>query len=121
MWKILLGLLTGPLGKISSDIKEAYQSKLSAANDSERIAADERIARLEASRDIIIANQPNFSFQLVQLGLALPYVLYNAKLVFWDKIMGWGVTEPLSPELTYIQMMVLGGFFLDQGIKRYKK
>lgn len=121
MWNILLGLLGGPLKTISNDIKEAYQSRLNAQNTTERVAADERISKLEANRDVIIANQPNRSFQVVQLGLALPYVLYNAKLIIWDKILEWGVTDPLSPELTYIQMMVLGGFFLDQGIKRYRK
>jgi hypothetical protein len=113
IWKLLLGFLTGPLSKISEDIKEAYQSKLNAVNDAERIAADERIALLEARKTSILAAQSDPIERWVRIGLALPFVIYINKLVLWDKVLAWGSTDPLSPELYQIMMLVLGGYFVD--------
>lgn len=113
MWSILLGFLGGPLKSISNDIKEAYQSKLNAANDAERVAADERISKLESRRDVILAGQSSPTERWIRFGYALPFVLYNAKLVIWDKVFALGVTDPLGPELAQISSIVLAGFFLD--------
>ncbi len=120
MWQLLLGLVSGPLTRVSNDIKEAYQSKLKAQNDSERILADERIAILEARKTSILAAQSNPAERWVRAGIAFPFVVYINKLVLWDKVLGWGVTDPLSPELAQIMMVVLGGYFIDTIVRRFK-
>ena len=125
MLSIVLGVLssffTSSLKTVSNDIKEAYRSRLDAKNDSERIAADERIARLEARKSTIMAAQSDPMERWVRIGWALPFVAYNAKLLIWDKMLGWGVTDPLSPELSYIQMTVLSGYFLLATAKVIRK
>lgn len=118
MWKFLVGLLTGPLTAISNDLKEAYQSKLNAKNDAERIAADERITLLEARKSIILAAQSDPAERWLRIGLAVPVVLYVNKLFIWDKLLGWGVTDNLSPELWQFFWIIVGGFFIDASIKR---
>jgi hypothetical protein len=115
--KILLGFLSGPLSSISSDIKEAYQSKLNAANDKERVAADERINLLEARKSIILASQSSPTERWVRLGFAIPFVLYNAKLIVWDKMLAWGTTDALGAELSHTGMVILSGFFIDSTVK----
>lgn len=117
MWSVLLSLVTGPLTSISHDLKEAYQSKLNAANDAERIAADERINLLEARKSTILAAQSDPIERWVRVGFALPCVVYINKLYIWDKVLGWGVTDNLSPELWQILWIVLGGYFVDMTVR----
>lgn len=120
MFKLLLSFFTGPLADISNDIKEAYTAKLNAKNDSERIAAEERIALLEARKEIILKAQSDPFERFVRITLALPFILYINKLVIWDKFLGWGVTDNLSPDLWNLLYVVVGGYFLDLGIRRFK-
>lgn len=112
-----MALFSGPLSSISRDLKEAYQSKLEAANDKEKIAADERINILEGRKSIILAAQSDPLERLVRILFALPYLLYNFKLIVYDKMMGWGVTDPLSDNLTQLGWVIVGGYFLDATVK----
>lgn len=113
MWTFISAFFTGPLTNISNDIKEAYQSKLKAANDAERIAADERITILEAQESIIRAAQSDPYERWVRIFLAIPVIVYVNKLLIWDKVLKLGVTDPLSTELQQFFWVVVGGFFLD--------
>lgn len=113
MLKILFGLLTGPLAAISNDIKEAYQSKLNAKNDAERIAADERINLLEARKTTIMAAQSDPYERWVRIAFAFPFVVYLWKLILYDKVLEWGVTDGLSPELSHLFWVIVGGYFVD--------
>ncbi len=121
MLKLVLGLLSGPLSSISSDIKEAYQSKLQAKNDAERVAADERIAVLEAQRATIIAGQSNPVERWIRPLFGLIAISYFGKVVFWDKVLGLGITDNLSPEFHNIFMIIVSGFFIDATVKRFIK
>ena len=110
--KILGSFFNGPLTQISNDLKEAYQARLNAKNDSERIEAEKQISFLEGQKEIILQAQKGKVEQWVRPSLALPFILYNMKLVVYDKMFGWGVTDPLSSELYQVEMIVLGGYFL---------
>lgn len=116
-WKIIGSFFNGPLSQISSDLKEAYQSKLNAANDAERIASDERINLLEARKSTILAAQSDPVERWVRLGFALPCIVYVNKLIIWDKVLSLGVTDPLSSDLNQLFWVIIGGYFLDTTIK----
>lgn len=117
MLKLLLGFLSGPISDISNDLKQAYQSKLAAANDAERIAADERINLLEDRKSVILAAQSDPVERLVRVGYAIPCLTYLWKLLLWDKVLSLGATDGLSPELWHVFMIILGGYFLDVTIR----
>lgn len=52
----LLSLLTGGVvEKFTGPLLDAYKAKLNAANDADRIAAEQTIKRIEAARDIAVA------------------------------------------------------------------
>src|SRR6185503_4317023 len=123
MWliKLVLGFLSGPLSQISTDLKEAYQSKLNATNDKERIAADERINNLEARKSIILAAQSDPVERWVRVLFAFPCIIYVNKLVVWDKVLGLGTTDNLSMDLWNYFYIILGGYFLDTIVQRIKK
>lgn len=118
---LLTSFLTGPLKVISNDIKELQIAKLQAQNDSERLAYDERINILEARKSVIQSSQSDRLWRIGRALLALPFIVYINKLIVWDKVLAWGTTDPLSPDLTYIMMMIVGSYFLDAGIRMFKK
>jgi hypothetical protein len=110
--KWLLQLLGGG---IPDQLRRAYEAKLNAANDSDRIAAEVQVARLEA-RQASHAIGGRW-ITMIQIGFALPFVLYNAKLVVYDKMMGLGVTDPLSPALYDLQSVIIGFFFVTTTVR----
>ncbi len=111
----------GGLSGIAGELRQAYKDRLTAANDEARIDADLRIKELEAQRAVIVAAQQDNVERWVRVGFALPFIVYNAKLLIWDKVLALGVTDPLSAELMRIQMTVLGGYFLFLTAKAIRK
>lgn len=100
MWSWLASLIGGP---IISGLINAYKGKLDAANVQDRIAADlaskEIEAEIEARKQasaIIIAEQGRWYTAMIRPLLALPIVIYFWKVIVWDKVLGWGVTDPIT-------------------------
>ena len=102
-------------GGIADPLRRAYEAKLTAQNDSERLVAEVSIARLEA-RQASHAIGGRW-ITLIQIAWALPFVIYNAKLIIWDKVLGWGITDPLSPALYDLQSVIVGVFFVTTTIR----
>lgn len=121
MWSILGIFFKTALGTISEDLKEAYRAKQDAKTEQERIAAGERISILEARKTSILAAQSDPFERWVRIGFAFPVVVYQGKLLLWDKVLGLGSTDPLSPELQTFVAIVVGGYFVVDGIKRIWK
>lgn len=116
---ILSSLFGGGLTGIADKIADAYKAKLAAENDVERVAADERIKTLQAQRDVLVAESQSGGIQAwIRPLFALPFVIYNAKLVVIDKVLGWGTTDPLSDELFQIEMLIIGAYFLTRSAEK---
>ena len=96
----LASLIGGP---IVNGLIEGYKEKLDSANTHDRIAADlavkdiegEIAARQQASA-IIIAEQGRWYTAIIRPLLALPIIIYFWKVIVWDKVLGLGVTDPLT-------------------------
>ena len=106
----LLGLIN-PLGMIVSKIGDVQMRLAAEANDAARVALEGELGVLNARKDVILA---------VRIGFAVPFFLYIWKLVLWDKPLGWGVTDGLSSDLWAILYIVLGGYFVDTVVRRFK-
>jgi len=120
----MLGMITnllggGIVGTIAKQINVAYQNKLNAKNAKERIEADKLIAELEARRAVLVAEQGHWMTRWIRPAFALPFVIFNFKVVVWDKVLGWGVTDDLSAEFWQLQMIVFGCYFLTRPIEKY--
>ena len=113
--KTLVGWITGDL---TGALERAHRDRLAARNDSERLAADERIKGLEARQQVILAAQGDPIERFVRIGFAAPFVIYIWKVVVWDKVLALGSTDPLSSSLDTILMIVLGGYFVDTAVRR---
>lgn len=108
MWLTLAG--------IASKLASAYAAREAAATDAERIKADITIKQLEA-RQASIVNGGRLS-AWVQVLWAVPFIIYTWKLVLWDKVLGMGVTDPLSADLANLQQIIVGAFFLTVAVDK---
>lgn len=115
---ILSWFTGGAFEVIGGQITRAYEAKLSAQNDAARIDAQKRIATLEAQQSVLIAEQRSMITRWIRPAFALPFVIYNFKIVVWDKVLGLGATDPLSPHYWQLQMIVFGAYFLTRPFEK---
>ena len=115
---ILKFLGSGGISAIGEQLRAAYELKLKAQTDHEKLEADQRIQELQAQQSVLIAEQGNWMTRWIRPAFALPFVIYNAKVVVWDKVLGLGVTDPLSAEFAQMQMVMIGAYFLGRSIEK---
>lgn len=121
--KALTGF-SGAITSISNAIANERIAQINATTEQEKIAAGERISALEQRRAVLIAEagtKGGWINQAIRASFALPFVIYNAKLVIWDKVMAWGSTDPLSTELFQIEMACIGFYFVYETVARAKR
>ena len=111
-----LGSLLG--GPFATAAVNAYAAKLDAGNNAQKIAADlaAREAAINERRDaldaqIVTAEQGRWYTAIIRPLFASPFLIYNFKIVVWDKVFGWGSTDPLSSELLQVESITLAGYF----------
>lgn len=120
----MLGLLISlvdPISRIAGKIVEARIAAANAQTDREKIAADERVKTLEARQAVLVAESGSRINSIIRACFALPFVIYNAKLVVWDKVLDLGSTDPLSPELFQIELVCIGFYFLHSIVDRWRR
>lgn len=120
----LLFSLVNPIASIVGKIADAKVELAKAQTDTERVHAQERVETLQAKRDIMIAEAGGpygWVNAWIRAGFALPFVIYNGKLVLWDKVLGWGSTDALSTELFQIEIACISFYFLYDITSRFKR
>ena len=115
MW--LLQLLN-PLKAIGEQLNRAYEAKLLAMNDKERIDAEKQISQLEAQRDIIMAEQGHGMTRWIRPMLAAPVVIFWWKIIVWDTVLGWGTTPHPGEYVMWLAVAVPNVFFLMRPVEK---
>lgn len=100
MWAWLANLIAGPIiGKVI----DGYKAKLAAGNDRDRMAADLAAKELavdqrasELRTQLLITEQGRWYTAIIRPLFALPLIVYFWKTIVWDKVLGWGSTDPLT-------------------------
>lgn len=122
MWTWLASFLGGP---VINGLISAYKAKLAATNTTDAQAADlaakeiaGEIALRQTEASIIRQEEGRWYTSLPRPMFAFIFIVYVGKCVIWDKVLGWGATDPLSPELTNIEMIVIGGYFGGRTIEK---
>lgn len=107
---IFLGkILSWITGDLSRSLANAYAAKQNATTEQERIKSEVDIA-------VLNTRQANRALggrltAIIQGSWAAPFILYRAKLLVWDKMLGLGVTDPLSPELLALELRIVTFYF----------
>jgi len=112
----------GPFAKAAVD---AYRAKLTAENTSEKIAADLAARELlveqrerELAAQVVIAEQGRWYTALPRPLFALAFIIYVWKVVVFDKVLGWGTTDPLSGDVAQWAMIVLTAYFGGRSLEK---
>lgn len=116
--KISTGMIGAILGPIINGFLTAQKQKLDAAGSHEAravelsqqaLALERREAELNAS--VVIAEQGNWVTRSVRPVWSLPFILFTWKVIVWDKMLGWGTTDPLDPKMWGVFMLMVGAYF----------
>lgn len=116
----VIGTIKGLLGlgtSIVSALADAKIAMINAKTDEERIRAAEQIAKLE-----IQARTHGRIESVVRAAFAAPFVVFVWKAVVWDKVLQYGITDPLSRSgtstLDYLLMGIVSYYFLYSFVRR---
>jgi len=112
--------LVNPIGRIAESLAEAKIKATDAATEQERIKAEVVVSQLEARQAVLIAEQSSLVTRWIRPAFALPFIIYNFKVVVWDKVLGLGVTDDLSTSFWQLQIVVFGAYFLTRGFEKQK-
>ena len=120
MLQMLLGLVN-PLEKIGKQIAEVKMERIKAEGESAKLIHDERITVLEGRRDLLLEDTKHAATRWIRPAFTAPFILYNLKVVVWDATLGWGVTDPLSEAMWWVEMTIIGFYFLGRPVEKYLK
>jgi hypothetical protein len=111
----LASLLSAP---IVNALIGAYKAKLEASNTRDAQAADlakaEILGEIEARRiesDIIKSEQGWWVSACIRPLFAAPFIIFAWKIVVWDKVLGWGTTDALDPNMWNVFIAVVTAYF----------
>src|SRR5882724_3123184 len=112
-------LLGGPFAKAAVD---AYKAKLTSENSSETIAAGLAARELNVqTREMELQTQ----LRIAELGrwyepdklMGYCVAIYFGKLLFWDKVLGLGTTDPLAGFAAVTSNLVVSFYFAKRGFE----
>ena len=115
---ILNWLTGGGIAAIGEQLNQAYKTKMTAQTDETKLEASILIKQLEARQAILLAEQAHWMTRPIRPLFALPFLIYNMKVVVWDKVLGLGTTDPLGPEMMQMQLYCFSFYFLSRPIEK---
>jgi hypothetical protein len=109
---LLTGGALNKAGDIAQQIIQAYADKQKAVGADAIAAAQAEIDRLTILASVQKADSWGWTTSLSRFLLELPFVLFLWKVIVWDKILQWGVTDPLGADLTSVFYGILAYLFV---------
>lgn len=106
--------LIAPVSGIIKEIAASRRAEAEAETHEAKIEAEERTEALKARRDVLVAESSTPLNAAIRGLFAVPVALYFAKLYLLDKVLGLGTTDPLSPILQEVAMIVIGFYFVSE-------
>lgn len=111
-------LSSGVIENVTDKLADAYEAKLRAETDEQKLEAEITIARLQARQQVLVAEQGRWYTAWIRPLLALPVVLYVWKLIVWDTILQLGVTPNPGEIINWIVVTTTGAYFLTRPFER---
>lgn len=115
-------------GKAFEAIVNAYKAKLDAGNTRDAKAVELAVAEIaadtaarSAAKEIIIAEQGHWYTAIIRPLFALPFVIWIAKVVVWDKVLGLGATDAIDPNMWEVLKAIIYSYFGLAAVDRISK
>src|SRR5450631_467297 len=123
MWFTLLSSVFSFLGgPVAKALVSAYQAHLTAVNADNVTAANlagqeiaAQTAEINATTQLKLA-EIGHPFEIEKL-FAYITLIYYAKLIIWDKVLGLGVTDALGGWVLWAANLVIGFYFTKRGFE----
>ena len=122
MMGMIFGFLGGPL---LNNLLGAYKARLENASGQDKMAVELAIKEIEAEIDarrnantIIIAEQGRWWTAAPRAIVQWSFALFVAKVVVWDKVLGWGSTDPLNGDVASWAGMLMAMWFGGRTIEK---
>lgn len=113
----LLSLLTGGVvEKFTGPLERAYQAKLMAQNDRDRLEADKAIKFYEGQISLANAASQHDKWWSTRELIGKCALIYVFKIVVWDTVFGLGITPNPGSQVTGIVMLVIGFYFGSKAV-----
>lgn len=113
----ILSFLTGGLlDKFIAPLERAYQAKLAAQTNKDKLAADQAVKFYEGQIALATTAAQSDKWWSTRELVGKCALIYVAKIVVWDTVLGWGVTPDPGPQVTGIVMMVIGFYFGSKAV-----
>src|SRR6185369_882251 len=119
LWQSIIGFIGGPVIK---GLIDAYQAKLKAGNVESKIASDLAASEIAAQTS---EQQEITKIRIAEIGhwaepdklISYCVVVYFAKLLVWDKVLGLGTTDPLAGFASTTANLVISFYFAKRGFE----
>jgi hypothetical protein len=122
----IIGAILQP---IIGGLLTAQKQKLDAVGSHEAVVADLakremdiEVQERELQAKMVIAEQGNVITRSVRPLMAAPFIIFMWKVIVWDKVLGWGTTDPLDPKMWGVFMAVvvayMGGRVIETGTSK---
>lgn len=117
MWVWLLSLIN-PLGQLTKQLADAYAARAQAQTTEAKIAADERIAAINAQRDVVIAAAVHDKWWSPRNLMGWCVTIYVARVVVWDSAWQQGSIPDPGSQVWWIVLTVIGFYFVTGTAER---
>jgi len=111
----IISLVTGGIGatvkELAAPLERAYQAKLNAKNDAERLEAEKQIEFFKGQIALAQTAADKDKWWSTRELIGKFAAAYVFKIVVWDTVLKLGVTPDPGPQVTGIVMLVLGFYF----------
>ena len=119
MWMTIISFLGGPVVRA---LIEAYGAKLKAENVDSKIAADLAASEIAAQT---AETKSVMQYRIAEIGhwyepdklMGYCVALYFAKLLVWDKVLGFGTTDALAGFAAITANLVVSFYFAKRGFE----
>ncbi|MHC2537816.1 hypothetical protein [Bradyrhizobium diazoefficiens] len=119
MWMTIISFLGGPVVKALID---AYSAKLKAENVDAKIAADLAAGEIASQT---AETKAVMQYRIAEIGhwyepdklMGYCVALYFAKLLVWDKVLGFGSTDALAGFAAITANLVVSFYFAKRGFE----
>lgn len=108
---LLLGGVGTVIKEVTGPLERAYQAKLTAKNDAERLEAEKQIEFFKGQIALAQDAAKNDKWWSTRELIGKFACIYVGKIVVWDTVLQLGVTPDPGPQVTGIVMLVLGFYF----------
>lgn len=119
--KLLKWISGGGLLGLAAEMRQAHQNKLAAENDGQRVAADHDIARIAAQIEAQTRGAGTWLPKVTRALWSAPFILYVWKLIVWDKMLGWGVTDGLGDYELWVGKVIIVFYFVTGGFDKMRQ